>query len=189
MEASHCRRGFEIVRRRLFEPITDPQKFAARDAVVAAFGNAYREQSQEFPNHCREASYERRMRDAYPIHPELFDRLYGKLVKFGQVPAYQGVLRLMATVIHGLWERGDGNLLIMPGTVPIDDPSSVNHELNRYLDDNWQPIIEKNTQTEPTHFLSVWTGITPTLAAILQAGVFPNHLWVQRLPQRLPAWN
>lgn len=135
--------GFEIVRRRLFEPITDPQKFAARDAVVAAFGNAYREQSQEFPTHCREASYERRMRDAYPIHPELFDRLYGAWSSLDKFQRTRGVLRLMATVIHGLWERGDGNLLIMPGTVPIDDPA-VNHELNRYLDDNWQPIIEKD---------------------------------------------
>ena len=31
------------------------------------------------------------------------------------------VLRLMATVISVLWQRGDQNLLIMPGTIPMDD--------------------------------------------------------------------
>ena len=31
--------GFEIVRRRLFQPITDPELFTARDAVVKAFAD------------------------------------------------------------------------------------------------------------------------------------------------------
>ena len=47
----------------------------------------------------------------------------------------------MAAVIHSLWERNDGSLLILPGTLPIDDPN-VQQELTRYLADNWAPIIE-----------------------------------------------
>ncbi len=135
--------GFEIVRRRLFEPIVDPQKFAARDAVVAAFWNTYREQSQEFPSRCREASYVERMKDAYPIHPELFDNLYGKWSTLDKFQRTRGVLRLMATVIHGLWERGDANLLILPGTIPIDD-NKVSDELNGHLEDSWRPVTEKD---------------------------------------------
>jgi hypothetical protein len=46
-------------------------------------------------------------------------------------------------VIHSLWERGDRNPLILPSTVPIDDPR-VQSELTRYLSDNWAPIIEKD---------------------------------------------
>src|SRR5207244_1828195 len=53
------------------------------------------------------------------------------------------VLRLMAAVIHSLWESQDGSLLIMPGTVPIGD-SPVQFELTRYLEDNWIPVIEKD---------------------------------------------
>ncbi|MGH9131113.1 MAG: Swt1 family HEPN domain-containing protein, partial [Acidimicrobiales bacterium] len=68
--------SFEIVRRRLFEPITDPDRFAARDAVARAFGEFYRSESSQFPTECREGAYIARMRDAYPIHPELFARLY-----------------------------------------------------------------------------------------------------------------
>ncbi len=133
--------GFEIVRRRLFEPIIDPQKFVARDTVVAAFSNAYREHSQEFPTPCIEKAYEQRMEAAYPIHPELFDRLYGEWSTLERFQRTRGVLRLMAAIINGLWQRNDKNLLIMPGFVPIDDPR-ISRELMKHLEPNWSAIIE-----------------------------------------------
>ena len=49
----------------------------------------------------------------------------------------------MAAVIHSLWEKGDRNPLILPSTIPIDDPR-VQFELTRYLFDNWAPIVEKD---------------------------------------------
>jgi hypothetical protein len=49
----------------------------------------------------------------------------------------------MAAVIHCLWEKGDRNPLILPSTIPLDDPR-VQFELTRYLSDNWVPIIEKD---------------------------------------------
>jgi predicted AAA+ superfamily ATPase len=55
----------------------------------------------------------------------------------------RGVLRLMAAVIHSLWEKGDRNPLILPANIPIDDPR-VQFELTRYLSDNWVPVIEKD---------------------------------------------
>ena len=133
--------GFEIVRRRLFEPLSEREQFTARDNVSRTFADFYRAQQQEFPTECRDADYERRLRAAYPIHPEVFDRLYtdwSTLVKFQRT---RGVLRLMAAVIHSLWDRGDRNPLIMPAHIPIDDPH-VRNELTRYLSDNWTPIIE-----------------------------------------------
>jgi hypothetical protein len=135
--------SFEIVRRRLFQPIVDPTLFVARDAVVKAFSEMYRTQAQEFPTECREADYERRLREAYPIHPELFDRLYSDWSSLDKFQRTRGVLRLMAKVIHALWEREDRSLLILPAHVPIDD-SQVQSELTRYLEDNWIPILEKD---------------------------------------------
>jgi predicted AAA+ superfamily ATPase len=135
--------GFEIVRRRLFEPLADPVQFTDRDVVARAFADLYRTQHQEFPPECRDADYEKRMRAAYPIHPEVFDRLYtdwSTLVKFQRT---RGVLRLMAAVIHSLWEKGDRNPMIQPANIPIDDPR-VQFELTRYLSDNWVPILEKD---------------------------------------------
>lgn len=135
--------GFEIVRRRLFQPITDPEKHKARDVVARAFGEYYRQHSTEFPAECRELDYERRVRDAYPIHPELFARLYSDWSTLDKFQRTRGVLRLMAKVIQILWERNDGSLLILPASIPIDDPV-VKSELTNYLDDNWVPIIDSD---------------------------------------------
>ena len=135
--------GFEIVRRRLFQPLSGSEQFKDRDVVARAFAEFYRTQQAEFPPECRESEYEQRIKAAYPIHPEIFDRLYtdwSTLVKFQRT---RGVLRLMAAVIHSLWEKGDRNPLILPGNVSIDDPR-VQSELTRYLSDNWVPVIEKD---------------------------------------------
>jgi hypothetical protein len=123
--------------------LVEKEQFVARDTVARAFFDQYRTQHQEFPPECRDADYEQRLKAAYPIHPEIFDRLYtdwSTLVKFQRT---RGVLRLMAVVIHSLWEKGDKNPLIMPGNVSIDDPN-VQAELSRYLSDNWVPVIEKD---------------------------------------------
>ena len=135
--------GFEIVRRRLFEPLADTEQFKDRDVVARTFADFYRAQHQEFPPECRDGDYEKRLKAAYPIHPEIFDRLYtdwSTLVKFQRT---RGVLRLMAAVIHSLWEKGDRNPLILPANISIDDPR-VQSELTRYLPDNWVPVIEKD---------------------------------------------
>ena len=135
--------SFEIVRRRLFEPFLDPGQFKDRDVVARAFADLYRKQHQEFPPECRDSDYEKRIIAAYPIHPEIFDRLYtdwSTLLKFQRT---RGVLRLMAAVIYSLWEKGDKNPLIMPADIAIDD-SCVQPELTRYLTDNWIPVIEKD---------------------------------------------
>ena len=134
--------GFEIVRRRLFEPMSADQ-YKNRDVTARALADLYRQQHQEFPAECREAEYENRIKAAYPIHPEIFDRLYtdwSTLVKFQRT---RGVLRLMAAVIHTLWEKGDRNPIILPSLIPIDD-RRVQFELTRYLSDDWLPIIDKD---------------------------------------------
>ena len=132
--------SFEIVRRRLFQPL---EEFKARDVTARAFADLYRQHRDEFPPECHEADYERRLQAAYPIHPEIFERLYSDwstLLKFQRT---RGVLRLMAAVIHCLWERGDKNPLILPSTIPMDEPR-VQFELTRYLPDNWVPVIERD---------------------------------------------
>ncbi len=135
--------SFEIVRRRLFETMVEQRQFVDRDTTAKAFFDLYRTQQQEFPKECRDSDYEKRLKGAYPIHPEVFDRLYqdwSTLVKFQRT---RGVLRLMASVIHSLWEKGDRSPMILPSSIPIDDPR-VQFELTRYLSDNWVPVIEKD---------------------------------------------
>lgn len=132
--------SFEIVRRRLFQAVTDPRH---RDAVVKAFMDMYRANPQEFPAECRESDYERRMKAAYPIHPDLFDRLYNDWSTLEKFQKTRGVLRLMAAAIHTLWQREDKSVLILPATVPIDDPN-VQTEFTRYLEERWGGVIDKD---------------------------------------------
>ena len=135
--------GFEIVRRRLFEPISGKEAFASRDAVINAFSKMYRNSDRDFPRECGEGIYEDELRASYPIHPELFRRLYDDWSTLDKFQRTRGVLRLLAKVVHCLWENQDGGLLIMPASVPMDD-HAIKSELTRYLHDVWEPIISQD---------------------------------------------
>ena len=135
--------SFEIVRRRLFEPITDQANFIQRDNVARAYCDIYRSNKLEFPTECGETAYENRIKAAYPIHPEVFERLYTDWSTLQNFQRTRGVLRLMAAVIHSLWANGDRSPLIMPASILLDEPS-VQSELNHYLPDNWPPVIQRD---------------------------------------------
>ncbi len=132
--------SFEIVRRRLFEPMT-PENARIRDGVVKAFCDYYRAHRADFPTESGEADYRRRMELSYPIHPELFDRLYKDWSTLDRFQRTRGVLRLMATVVSVLWQTDDRMLLIQPGSIPIYD-SRVSGELTKYLDPAWDAVIK-----------------------------------------------
>lgn len=136
--------GFEIVRRRLFSPVRDK---TARDTVCRAFTQLYDENPAEFPVECRDAPYLDRLRRAYPIHPELFDRLYDDWSPLDNFQKTRGVLRLMAAVIHHLWENQDRSSLILPGSIPLDAPR-VREELLRYLPESWNTVVDKDVDGE-----------------------------------------
>jgi predicted AAA+ superfamily ATPase len=151
--------GFEIVRRRLFEPIEGKEAFALRDAVVEDFVKMYSKNEGEFPLDCREGDYREKMRGSYPIHPELFRRLYDDWSTLDRFQRTRGVLRLLAKVIHRLWESEDKALLILPASVPMDD-GSVKSELTRYLSDPWEPIISKDIDGPNSMPLELDTQVT-----------------------------
>jgi len=139
--------GSEIVRRRLFEPIRDPAALAARDAVIKAFVQLYADSAGEFPRGCGEGEYLRRMERSYPVHPELFERLYntwGALDKFQRT---RGVLQLMASAIHTLWQRQDASLLIMPSSLPLDS-EVVQTEIHKHLAQSWSAVLSSDVDGE-----------------------------------------
>jgi predicted AAA+ superfamily ATPase len=131
--------SFEIVRRRLFETIS-ADNAKKRDVVINAFWDYYKQTSADFPSEVTEAEYKRRMQLSYPVHPELFDRLYRDWSTLERFQRTRGVLRLMAAVVSSLWQKGDQNLLIMPGNFPLDD-AGVSAELLRYLEESWEPVV------------------------------------------------
>lgn len=132
--------SFEIVRRRLFEQ-PDAAALRAINATARKFVTFYRDHMGEFPRDTTEASYETRIKSAYPIHPELFARLYEDWSTLERFQRTRGVLRLMSAVVHDLYASGDDSALIMPGSVPVSAPSVVG-ELTQYVDVHWKSVID-----------------------------------------------
>lgn len=131
--------GFEVVRRRLFLPCKDE---AERDRICTVFSQFYNENKADFPIEASEVTYRDRMISCYPIHPEIFDRLYNDWSTLERFQRTRGVLRLMAAVIHELWMGGDASPMIMASSLPLDVPN-VSYELTRHLNsDNWTTIID-----------------------------------------------
>lgn len=131
--------SFEIVRRRLFvEPDGEAQRRINQTA--RRFVNLYRETPGLFPQGADTAEYEGRIRRAFPIHPELFDRLYEDWSTLERFQRTRGVLRLMSTVIAELMREGDRSPIIMPGTIPIGS-ASVTSEFASYIDSAWRGVI------------------------------------------------
>ena len=132
--------SYEIVRRRLFvEP--DAQALATIATAARRFTDYYRHHAKEFPTGVGESDYESRIRAAYPIHPELLDRLYSDWSTLERFQRTRGVLRLMSHVIHQLYAREDPSPLIMTGSVPLD-AQSVRSEITQYVDNAWDAIIQ-----------------------------------------------
>jgi hypothetical protein len=71
----------------------------------------------------------------------MFARLYQDWSTLERFQRTRGVLRLMATVVHALWVRGDQSALIMPASIPLDD-TKVFEEITSHLDDPWKPIVD-----------------------------------------------
>jgi len=134
--------SFAIVRRRLFEPM-DAEHERRRDAVVTKLHRFYRDKSTSFPPHVSDATYLERLRECYPIHPELFEKLYNEWGAIEQFQRTRGVLRLMAAVVHILWASGDTLPLIVPGLLPFEDATIVG-DLIRYLGEPWRSVLNRD---------------------------------------------
>ena len=132
--------SYEIVRRRLFQPLSE-ETITERSVTAEAFGRLYRSQRSEFPAECSEIAYEARIKAAYPIHPEVFDRLYQDWSAIDRFQRTRGVLRLMAATIDSLWRSDDRSPLILPCSIPLGDPR-VTSELAGRLPDYWHPVID-----------------------------------------------
>lgn len=131
--------SFEIVRRRLFTT-PDREALGTISGVAKNMVEYYRTNSSQFPKDVQIPEYERRIRNCYPVHPELFDQLYSDWSTLPRFQRTRGVLRLMNEIVGALWAQGSEAPLIMPGNVPLAD-ERVGAELTQYLDDSWKAII------------------------------------------------
>ena len=134
--------AFEVVRRRLFQEVKDQTEL---ENTCEAFAKLYSSNKRDFPRESSQDNYVQRMKDCYPIHPEIFDRLFTDWSSIHQFQRTRGVLRLIAVCIRQLYERSD-DPLIMPGDLPLD-LTELNAELTKILafrgGGRWAPVVEE----------------------------------------------
>jgi hypothetical protein len=109
---------FEIVRRRLFQPLDEDGEKAC-EATIQAFSKLYRSNASDFPPEVREPAYREEMRRAYPIHPEVLERFsedWSTLEKFQRT---RGILKIMANAIYALWRGQSTAPLITLALLPL----------------------------------------------------------------------
>lgn len=131
--------AFEIVRRRLFEHAGER---AQVEGISRQFSDFYRQHAERFPVETQSNEYFERLCRCYPIHPEIFDRLYEDWSTLDKFQRTRGVLQYMAIVIHRLWNDNNQDALIMPGSIPLADTVVRNKSIH-YLPQGWEPVLEK----------------------------------------------
>ena len=133
--------AFEIVRRRLFEPRSATRR--PRQRCAAPSPTPTSPKVPKLPHETQESRYYDRLVQAYPIHPEVFDRLYEDWTTIDGFQRTRGVLKLMAKVIYRLWKDDNKDLLILPGSLPL---LRRRHPQRADLLSaaGWDPVIERD---------------------------------------------
>ena len=134
--------AYEVVRRRLFGSVINETE---RDLTCEAFRKMYQNARSEFPDNVSDQHYLQRIKDCYPIHPEIFDRLSQNWIGIPGFQSTRGVLRIMATCISRLYREQDPSLLVMPANLTLDDPALAD-EFTRQLaksGGNWDPVVKE----------------------------------------------
>ncbi len=131
---------FEIVRRRLFQPLDEAGE-KARDDTIRAFRKLYRDHRADFPPEVREGAYEDEMRRAYPLHPEVLRRFSGDWSVLDKFQRTRGILKIMANAVYALWSGESEAPLITPALLPFRD-DKVRTALLEPLDRAFGPILQ-----------------------------------------------
>ena len=133
---------FEVVRRRLFERIIDPEMI---DAVAKQYQSMYHNRRSDLPAQADNVAYANKIRKSYPFHPELVDMFR---LRWGNDPRFQrtrGVLRLLASIVQDLWRRkdnlGGSHALIHTSDVNLENLPTLTGTITNLMGSNWETVL------------------------------------------------
>jgi hypothetical protein len=128
---------YEVLRRRLLEPLRDEASRQERDRrarqVAVEYIKMYRSMPHDVPQEVQEQAYLDRMMRAYPFHPDVVRILYER---WGTLPDFQrtrGALRILGMVLADLYANNRRDPLILPSHLNLA-PGDLRNELVRILD-------------------------------------------------------
>lgn len=146
-QAAQGTETYAIVRRRLFQEL-DEKGVAARDKTIEAYRKLYRDNKKDFPAGVGDAGYAELMREAYPVHPMLFDKLaqeWGSLDRFQRT---RGVLKFVAESARRIWIEGRNDPLIQLGSIPLADPAVRGAVIEPLEGPAWAAIVDGEVESD-----------------------------------------
>lgn len=149
-QAAQGTETYAIVRRRLFQEL-DEAGIKARDRTVETYRRYYRDNKKDFPGGVDEQAYAELMREAYPVHPMLFDKLaqeWGGLDRFQRT---RGVLKFIAEAARRIWLAGSNEPLIQPGSIPLADPLVRGSVIEPLEGTAWAAIVDGEVESDRAH--------------------------------------
>lgn len=134
---------FEVVRRRLFENVGNPEII---EEVAQAYYTCYRNHRTSLPESASKTEYMERIRKSYPFHPELIDMFR---LRWGSEPKFQrtrGVLRLLASIVQDLWMRrsslSGSQALIHTSNVQLENLDSIKGIITNIRGSQWEAVMQ-----------------------------------------------
>ncbi|UCE13226.1 MAG: ATP-binding protein [Candidatus Heimdallarchaeota archaeon] len=110
---------YRLVTKRLIETVI----LQDRDEVVFNYMKVYQKRRNELPDKVQEPVFIRRMKDAYPFHPELIDLLYDNWSPFPSFQGIRAILRILAHTLSDLWSKKGDIDLILPADINLQQVS------------------------------------------------------------------
>ncbi|MBW2343658.1 MAG: DUF499 domain-containing protein [Deltaproteobacteria bacterium] len=154
----------ELLRRRLFKEY--PENATERHKHILAFW--HRLQAVD-PIHAKLPDSQERLKKAYPFHPDLLDRFFGKWIDLNQFQRTRGVLQTFAMALRDAEPWDDSPLvsaqafLVAPGKDGLSEALQKLSENAKDSDPDRNPQWPGNLKTELPRALAAQRADAPTL--------------------------
>lgn len=155
----------ELLRRRMFKKY--PENIAEREAYVHAF---WQNMTKVDPVRVKQPGARQRIADAYPFHPDLLNRFFGKWTELDQFQRTRGVLQTFAMALRDAehWDEsplvGPQIFLAEPGKDGLSEALLKLAEIAKDSDRTKNPQWPTNLKTELPRALSAQQADAGTLS-------------------------
>ncbi len=175
---------YEVIRRRLFEDIGDPDTV---EMVASRYMAMYQEHWSELPAHANKSEYKQKLIKSYPFHPELIDVFRVRWASHHDFQRTRGVLRLLAAIVSDGWKRQQQlvgeNAMIHTGTVDFSRLDALSGQLKKLYGNGYDSVISADVAGSSSNAFKVdnlkpgygqWQ-LTQSVAAVILLNSFGSE--------------
>lgn len=133
---------YEVVRRRLFERIDN---LSVIDSVALRYKQMLHKRKADLPAQCDSVEYMKKIKQAYPFHPELIDMFRLRWGSFSHFQRTRGVLRLLAAIVQDQWNRRESlagsRMLIHTADVSLANIPTLTDMVTHLMGSAWESVM------------------------------------------------